>query len=331
MAEGGNRDDGAELLAAAARKRASSTSVLPRSALDGVRPGPRGPFTAWNIAAVGTGLLLIIGSLVSLGWTPHVQRFSAVTVRFQGGPTVPEAEIIALVRRFPFRSQLSQPNEWVLHQLAEYLKGWNAVADVPMVRLVHQRGPVMVVRKDRNGRPVRGTMEGIRRVLEISLVLREPYLPGVLEDGTRVWLDREGRILPGILPRPDVPRPVVRSLRAGGTEALKSAAKIWTLLEPQVERGLIAEINLSDTLDAPAPPPPAAGTVPAPVPPAARGIVLRTRTGGRIVWGAPGEERYGVSMEDKAANLVHTLRCQGDLTRLAMVNVRFREPYYTVR
>jgi hypothetical protein len=158
-------------------------------------------------------------------------------------------------------------------------------------------------------------------MLEVTVGLRQPFLPAVLEDGTRVWLDAEGRVLPGILPRPETPRPVVRGLRAGGTEAIKEVCRLWALLEPRLERGLVTDINLSEAYD---PAAPAGGATD-------RGIVLRTRTGSRILWGSPDEERYGVSADEKAANLVHTLRCQGDLTRLATVNVRFRDPVYTIR
>ena len=338
MGDGGPAKDGGqgrELLAAAARKRASSTGLQPRSALDGVKPAPTGPWTPWNIAAVVVGLLVIMGSLASLSWVPKPQRFSAISIRFQEGPAIPEAQVVAWIRLFPFSKQLNQPNEWVLHQLAEHLKTWNAVAEVPQIRLVHQRGPVSVIRRGKDGRAVRGSVEAVRRVLEVSLVLRQPFLPGVQDDGTRVWIDREGRILPGILPRPEVQRPVVRAIRTGGPAALVSATRLWSLLEPQIERGLITDIVLSEVMDAPVAPSPATmpgATTPAVAPaPMARGIVLHTRHGGRIIWGSPAEERFGVSVEDKVANLVHTLRCQGDLTRLALVNVRFREPYYTIR
>ena len=335
MGEAAPKDggEGRALLAAAARKRASSTGLQPRSALEGIAPGPTGPWTPWNISALVMGVLLIVGSLLSLSWVPKPQRFSSVQVRFVDGPKIPDAEVIKWIRLFPFSRQLSQPNEWVLHQLAEHLKTWTAVAEVPQVRLVHQRVPVAVVMKGKDGRPVRSSMDAVRRVLEVSLCLRQPFLPGVLEDGTRVWIDRQGLILPGILPRPEVQRPVVRAIRAGGVEGLKAATRLWALLEPQIERGLITDIVLSEPLDAPtaAPLPTLATGVTPAAAPVVRGIVLHTRTGGRIVWGTPAEERFGISTEDKVANLVHTLRCQGDLTRLAMVNVRFREPYYTIR
>ena len=39
----------------------------------------------------------------------------------------------------------------------------------------------------------------------------------------------------------------------------------------------------------------------------------------------------GVDRARKIRDLVHTIRCQGDLTRVAAINVRFKKPYFTLR
>ena len=88
------------------------------------------------------------------------------------------------------------------------------------------------------------------------------------------------------------------------------------------------------TLDGPlvVPPAPVIGQLPPPAVPAQpRGIVLATRQGARLVWGRPGEERFGVQPDEKVRDLVHTLKCQGDLSRIDSVNVRFHEPFYSLR
>jgi hypothetical protein len=59
--------------------------------------------------------------------------------------------------------------------------------------------------------------------------------------------------------------------------------------------------------------------------------VLYTRQGAKFIWGAPGEERFGVQSEDKVRDLVHTIKCQGDLSRIERINVRFKEPFYLLR
>ena len=73
--------------------------------------------------------------------------------------------------------------------------------------------------------PVRVQVDGIRRTVEIQLALRQPYLPAILRDGSRAWIDAAGIVLPGVLPSPGVQRPVVRRLEGGGREALVAAQR----------------------------------------------------------------------------------------------------------
>jgi hypothetical protein len=138
----------------------------------------------------------------------------------------------------------------------------------------------------------------------------------VLASGARAWVDVDGRILPGILPAPaGNPRPMLRAIEHGGAERLREALWLWRTLEPQLDAGLLTDIHLDDDLDLKD----------------QRGIVLYTRSGSRLVWGLPTDAKFGVERERKARDLVHTIRCQGDLTRIASINVRFKKLYFTLR
>jgi hypothetical protein len=140
-------------------------------------------------------------------------------------------------------------------------------------------------------------------------------MPVVLANGERHWVDSDGRVLPGILPAPATPRPVLRGIEIGRPAALGEALALWRELEPQVEPGLISEIRLYDDLDLAN----------------QRGVVLYTRQGSRLIWGRPDDDRYGVDRSRKVRDLVHTIRCQGDLSRIAVINVRFSQPFFVLR
>jgi hypothetical protein len=325
-----------------------STQATPGgSALDGVPPGPTGWFSKtgiriWSGLALAAATALIVLSMMAYTEVPKPLPVSNVTISWLPGPRVADAEVLTWLRRSPQFKDLATPNEWVLEKLAEHLRSLPAVAEVRQVRLFHEPGKLAAVRTQKGKAPVRVQVDGIRRTVEIQLALRQPYLPAILRDGSRAWIDAAGIVLPGVLPSPGVQRPVVRRLEGGGREALVAAVDLWQRLEPLVEKGLITEIGLNDHLElqtaptvTPAPAPtPVAGlpAVPAKaVPSGVPGIVLYTRQGTRLVWGRPGEERYGVQAADKVRDLVHTLQCQGDLSRTVAINVRFHEPYYVLR
>ena len=323
-----------------------STQATPGgSALDGIPPGPTGWFSKtgiriWSGLALAAVTGLIVLSLMAYTDVPKPLPVSNVTISWLPGPKVPDAEVLTWLRRSPQFKDLATPNEWVLEKLAEHLRSLPAVAEVRQVRLFHEPGKFAAVRTQKGKAPVRVQVDGIRRTVEIQLALRQPYLPAILRDGSRAWIDAQGVVLPGVLPSPGVQRPVVRRLEGGGRDALAAAVDLWQRLEPLVEKGLITEIGLNDHLELQ----PAAAVTPAPgpvaglpavpakaVPAGVPGIVLYTRQGTRLVWGRPGEERYGVQAADKVRDLVHTLQCQGDLSRTAAINVRFHDPYYVLR
>lgn len=309
------------------------------SALDGVPAGPSGWFTKtgiqiWTAAGICAATALLVLSLVAVGDAPVPLPVSNVTISWLPGPRVPDAEVLAWLKRCPQYEKLTVPNDWVLGKLADHLRSLPAVAEVRRVALFHEPGKINAIRRVPGKPPVQVQVAGIRRTVEIQLALRQPYLPAVLKDGSRVWIDGEGIVLPGVLPSPGVQRPLIRQVEAGGRDGVRAAVDLWQRLEPQVEKGLVSDIVLADALDAqaPAPAPTASSPALAPPPaPVARGIVLYTRQGARLVWGRPGEEQYGVTPEEKARDLVHTLKCQGDLSRIATINVRFKEPFYQLR
>lgn len=294
------------------------------SAIDGIPAGPGGFFVRsglrlWTALGIVGATALVMLSLIALGDVPAPLPVSNVSITWLPGPRVPDAEVMAWLRRCPQFEKLNNPNEWVLGKLADHLRALPAVAEVRQVRLFHEPGKMSAVRRVPGKPPVLVQVDGLRRTVEIQLALRKPYLPAVLADRSRVWIDEDGVVLPGILPSPGVQRPMVRMLENGGKDGVKAAVDLWQRLEPQIEKGLVSDIVLNDVLDLPA------------TPASPRGIVLYTRQGARLVWGHPGEEKFGVTPDEKVADLVHTLHCQGDLSRIAAVNVRFHEPFYLLR
>ncbi|MBA2480121.1 MAG: cell division protein FtsQ [Planctomycetes bacterium] len=274
-------------------KRRASAPARPARSL---RPGRVGP---WSIAACAAAVAILALTVDALGQTPKPLPVSNVTITWLPGPQLPTSEVLSWMRKFPGRAKISNPDSWVLDQLTAYLRALPAVAEVRQLRLIHEP----------DGK------SGTRRSMELVMALRQPAMPAVLATGERVWVDREGRVLPGVLPAPAVKRPNLRGIEAAGTAKVQAALAMWHKLEPQLERNLVTDIVLNDLVDE-------RGN---------RGIVLYTRQGSRLVWGDPAEERYGVRVDDKARDLVHTIRCQGDLGRIAMINVRFNQPFFVLR
>jgi len=253
---------------------------------------------AWGMSALAAAGLVLGLSWNAAGTTPPPAPVGGVRVVYVDGPRIPERDLLALVRKFPgARQLLAQADRDTLVDLGDWLRDQPLVREVRQVRLVHQS-------------------DGKRRTIEIALALREAVMPAILATGARAWIDAEGRILPPILPAPGgQPRPVLRGIETGGAERLSEALWLWARLEKQLEPGLVADIRLDDPLDLKD----------------QRGIVLVTRQGSRLVWGQPGDVRFGIDRERKVRDLVHTIRCQGDLSRIATINVRFKDPVFVPR
>jgi len=255
---------------------------------------------AWGMAAAAAALAVMVLTVDGVHEVPGPMPVTSIRIGFLPGPQLPVSEVMRWVNEFPGHERLRQPNTWVLDQLADYLRGLPSIAAVQQIKLIHQPAG--------NGR-------AMHRIMEIDLGLRQPVMPTVLTSGERAWVDRDGRILPGILPGPAQHRPMLRGVEQVTPAVIAAALAMWLHLEPQLEAGMVTDIVLNEALDD-------RGTT---------GIVLYTRYHNRLVWGDPAEERYGVTAADKVRDLVRTIRCQGDMGRIAVINVRFAQPFYTVR
>jgi hypothetical protein len=256
----------------------------------------------WGIIASAVLITVVVLSFYAGSQAPEPMPVTGLKITFLPGPRLPEQEIYAWVRRFPNADKLPTGAPWVLDRLADYLRHQAVVAEVRQVSVVHQ--------------PVDAKGERLRRVIELVIGLRQPVLPVVLASGERGWVDAEGWLLPGSLPGPTARRPTLRAVEWGGLAGVRGALALWKQLEPLIEPGLITDIHLYDALDG-------GGSQ--------RGIVLYTRQGSRLIWGRPGDERFGVKNDDKIRDLVRAIRCQGDLNRVAAINVRFHQPFLVLR
>lgn len=273
---------------------AESDSALPAAPA----PRPRGP-SAWTAACICAALAVLVLSAAALASLPRPLPVDRVVVDWLEGPRASQREVDGWLAVFPEREQLAEANGWVMSRLADHLRAQPGVGEVRRLELRHKPA-------------ADGTRPG--RTLHVEMGMRRPFMPGVLASGQRVWLDADGVILPGTLPGPEQRRPLVRSLEAGAG-LVRAAVDAWRRLEPALDPSLVTSIDCNDIIDERG----------------ERGIVLNTRANARLVWGRPDEERCGRDAEAKCRDLVHTLRCQGDLGRVAVVNVRFAQPYYTLK
>ncbi len=330
-------DHGEELIAVAERKRRKPAAVpapvapvapaastrrkrkpaMPRDATAGTEPDDTpgspgaaleraatrratGP-TAWTAVCVCAALALLVLSAAAATNLPRPLPVDRVEVIWLEGPRAPQREVDGWLASFPSREQLASANGWVMGKLSEHLLAQPGVGEVRSVQLKHDE--LLVSGKPR-----------LVRILEVELGMRRPYMPASMANGSRVWVDREGVVLPGSLPGPDRRRPLLRGIEAGAGN-LRAAVEAWQLVEPQLEPNLVATIDCAAPIDDRG----------------GRGIVMNATAGSRLVWGRPDETALGRDPESKARDLVHTIRCQGDLGRIATVNVRFAKPFYTLR
>ncbi|MFM2092207.1 MAG: hypothetical protein RLZZ127_2696 [Planctomycetota bacterium] len=258
-------------------------------------PSPRAA-AAWLVAAACSAAALLVLCGFAHWHAPVRPAVRAVTWSFADGPRAPKAETDAWLARFPWRDQLGRPDAWVLDRLAAWL------AEHPAVERV-----------DRVAWDVAVGAKGPSGHLAVEVALRRPELPVRMADNRAAWLDREGRLLPAALPGPAARRPLVRGI--DGDAALRSAvAEAWATISAKVDPALISAIDAD-----------------APVDERTRGIVMTTRHGTRILWGRPDDARYGIDPARKAEGLAHVLSSQGDPSRLAEINLRFRRESFRVR
>jgi hypothetical protein len=268
-----------------AQRLASTADVASR------RMGP------WGVAAASAAAAVLSLCVWAVAALPPAPPVAGIEITWLPGPRLPENDVKDWVRRFPLASQLPQANEWLLERLAGHLADQPPVAEVRLVRLAA---------RERRDRQV--------RVVELTLRLREPVMPAYTRDERRVWVDSDGRVLPGTLPGPATRRPALRGIEAGAN-AIRHAVTVWQLLEDRVAPGLVTQLDLDAPLDDRG----------------ARGLVLTTRQGTRLIWGRPDDERFGLRPEDRARDLLHNLACQGDLARVDAINVRFGQSFSVPR
>jgi hypothetical protein len=240
-------------------------------------------------------------SAASVTSLPAPKPVDHVQVEWLDGPRAAQREVDGWLASFPYREQLAEANTWVMGKLSEHLLAQPGVGEVRRVELRH--APIV----DKG-------VAHLGRILVVELGMRRPYMPAALANGARVWVDRDGVVLPGTLRGPDKRRPLLVGIEQGSVN-LRNAVEMWQRLEPNLDPYLVSSISCNEPLDA-------YGT---------RGIVLNARGGSKLVWGRSDENRYGRDAEAKARDLIHTIRCQGDLARVATINVRFAKPFYTLK
>lgn len=257
---------------------------------------------AWGCAAVAMITVLVVFSFYSINKAPTPLPVSGFRVTWLPGPKIAREEVLGWMRAFPGFPQLREGRQETLDALAVFLRKQPMVSEVRSVSVVHEPKPQ--------------NPEQLQRTIEVTMALRQPVMPVVLATGERAWVDGEGWLLPGSLAGPSVRRPVLRAIEWAGIDGVRSALSLWKRLETQIEPGLVTDIHLHDVIDKRG---------------VQRGVVLYTRQGSRLIWGRPGEEKYGVREEDKVRDLIHTIRSHGDLNRIAAINVRFKEPFSELR
>lgn len=251
----------------------------------------------WGGAACAAGLALVVLAGFAARQAPDPAPVRGMRIVYLDGPRLADRDLFGLIRRYPALEALRGGDDGELASFSTWLGEQPAIRTVERLRYVH-------------------VPTGERRVIEVTLGLRTPELPVVLATGSRAWLDGEGVLLPGILqPLDDRPRPVVRGLESADLERVHEALWLWRELRARLEPGQISDIHLDGELDLRG----------------QRGIVLATREGSRLLWGLPSDKRYGVDRTRKVDDLLHTIRCQGDLSRIATINVRYQKPFFTLR
>ncbi len=269
------------------------------SDLPPLSPAPR--LAVWSIAAAAAAALLVVLTVHGLVSAPSSRPVEEVRVLWLPGPQVSQKEVLGWIARFPQRDKLVAADAWTLARLGEFLASQEMVSKVRSISTRHEPVPLEV--------------GGVRRVLEVELGLRQPVMPAILANGQRAWVDVDGHRLPGSLNGPEVRRPLLRDLEKADPVTVRTIVEAWLKLEPQIEKGLVTDIALNDPIDD-------RGT---------RGVVFYTAAGTRLIWGRTEEARYGLSTDDRVRDLVHTIRCQGDMGRVAEINVRYRQPFYTLK
>jgi hypothetical protein len=249
----------------------------------------------WGWAA-GVACLALLG-LCGLAWQRAPQRLApkALTMVNLTGERVPSALVDRLYRAYPRHGELGQPDPALLRDFAAHLATQNAIAAVDGVDVCYE--------VDHAGQA--------RQVLFARVAVREPLLAVQVAPGRVQAVDAEGIFLPEFLVAPSG-HPQVFGLQAAGRPALDELLALWPLLSTRVDPASIASIDLAGDLRRRA----------------QRGLVLHMRNGVTVLWGMPGEARYGVDHQLQVEQLAHALQCQGAAGSDAVIDVRFDQARY---
>jgi len=252
---------------------------------------------AWGLSACAAAIAVVSLAGFAARQAPEPAPVRGMRIFYLDGPQLADRDLFGLIRQYPDLNALRGGNGDTLADFSSWLAAQPAVLAVHKVRYLH-------------------VPSGERRVVEVTLGLRTPELPVVLATGGRAWLAADGVLLPGIMPAPDArPRPVVRGLEGADSERVSEALWLWSELSRRLEPGLISDIHLNADLELRG----------------QQGIVLGTIGGSRLIWGLPTDARYGIDRQRKVDDLLHTIRCQGDLARIATINVRYQKAFFTLR
>ena len=240
-------------------------------------------------------------TLAVVGWQQAPKSTHISDIEQPSG--VPAAVMRRWLVGFPaFATLRKEADQELFHAFVDYLR------DQPSVSAVNSVGVAWL-----------GTGDRRRRTLTWDITMRQPVLPVRLASGDLRWVDSEGVLLPGSLSG-DAGLPEVKNYRAsqradGSSPALTVLLAIWPELRRELESIddlRLESIDLHHRLDEHSD---------------RRGIVFQTQHGTKLIWGGPEEDRYGVDWPRRIRQLSHAIRCQGDLSQVAVVNARFTDPF----
>ena len=156
-----------------------------------------------------------------------------------------------------------------------------------------------------------------QRLIEVEADLRQAAYHVLLADGTQRYIARDGVLLPTVMPAPPAGAPQIRQLAAAGPEAFAFADQLWQELIA-ADVGLAAQFPIID-LHWPLQHPLAATQE--------FGVAFLTQHGAPFLLGRADEIQYGHGVQERIADLVHLLRCQGIPATLAGAQLRFPQPH----
>lgn len=295
----GKKKPAAKRGAAAGKGKSKGKATPPTSGL--VTLSVRGCYASvcglglWGGAALA--MMVACAVLLSLSWQRSLLQWQPQDLVLEDveGKPVPGRLIERFIRDYPRATNLLHPDAAVLADFRDFLLARPAVKRVDAVAVGYRPGDAAA--------PV--------QVLEAVVELRKPVLPVQLADGSHATVAKDGIVLPPCIEAaPGLP--LVRGYHDGGNEALRELLAFWPELSYEVPPTSIAEVHLHADLQRRG----------------QRGIVLQMYNGTRILWGRPGDGRYGVSNQDKIARIVHALQCQGGADD-AVIDVRYDQAVYS--